>query len=94
MADEQELLTLEEAKPFCKTAKIHYATGWTDTFTWDALGLLKAQVAKLKTMGYVKWDREKVAGAFMTPLPKLSLGNKYRFALTLADQLKEILGGK
>ncbi len=52
-------------------------------------------LAKLKDMGYVKWDREKVANMMMTPMPKASLGEKYRFNLELADQLKEKLtGGK
>jgi len=37
------LLTIDEARPYCKTAKMHYALGWTDTYVWDALGLLKAQ---------------------------------------------------
>ncbi len=48
-----------------------------------------------KITNRVKWDRELVANMMMTPMPKESLGQRYRFVLGLADQLKEILtGGK
>ncbi len=83
---EQELLTLEEAKPFCKTAKIHYATGWTDTFTWDALGLLKAQVAKLKAMGYQSPEEIKEMAITITVLPDdMVRWDGEKVAIALAD---------
>ncbi len=44
-------------------------------------------LAKLKAMGYVKWDREKVARAWFYN------GVDWEESLKVADQLKEILAG-
>ncbi len=86
MADnEQELLMDEEIDKMVRypIATIH-----------QVKRLLQAQVAKLKTMGYVKWDREKVAGKLaslygITEWGVLSLSQKSDW-LIIADQLKEI----
>lgn len=99
MADnEQELLRDSEIIPILNNLRpkgLDHIRSLSKYFKADVKALLKAQIAKLKAIGYVKWDRGKVeeilikirndalkANVFRQPLPDYHL---------LADQLKEIL---
>ena len=93
MADnEQELLSDKEidrlisGMPFTPTTR----RGWINTIK----RINKYHQAKLKAMGYVKWDREKVAGKcyqlYKETFGELASENTGQY-LEVADQLKEIL---
>jgi hypothetical protein len=65
---------------------------------FDEIPIYENAIAKLKAMGYVKWDREKVATvagcyAFNKPWSSLSEHQKEQ-SLECADQLYKILGGE
>ena len=110
MADnEQELLSDDERKGVINSVfekhKHHYDFATIEkgvalrhfiNHHWGLVyeALLKAQVAKLKAMGYVKWDREKVTKVLDLLLMTQRASIKVVDTIPFADQLKEILTGR
>jgi hypothetical protein len=99
---EQELLTDEEIIKALDDAP-HIKENEGKFWECVAQGhkvIAQAQIAKLKSMGYVKWDEDKVAEQFHIQMvefwecgknwAKLSKNQKKEY-LDVADQLKEIL---
>ena len=100
MADEQGLLSEDES---WKVYKESGGRGIPPRTQVNSVA--KAQIAELKTMGYVKWDREKVARYLFKKKNGFPNARFYpnwedevqacsltgEEYLTIADQLKEIL---